>query len=288
MKNHKILSPESLYHINKNSLDLIQILSPEITDSNQDLFYRKSGSQDNFAKELRNKGIGPDNEKRYAELDDCLEKIQQELVVLFKKNIEIKKSRLDLDVAKIFHQNLILPRMAIIDYEFWRYITLFHFIELVKRRWEKDSNNSSNWNTNAKAICGRALGITLNKKKYDEDKTISYTLRNQRIDCYRYWWVGNRLYDKTKGYYYIDKISEKFKTEDASLQDFLNHLEGSKLLSENDRISKIMAESILLSDKKFSEGEMRNCFNRYNAFSNRLFMEAEDKMFKKEICHIEI
>src|SRR5690606_1552587 len=105
---------------------------------------------------------------------------------------------------------------------------------------------------------------------------------------YRYWWIGNKLYDNTKGYYYLDKISEKYKNSDGSLQDFLSHLEGNRLLSENDRIAKIMAESILLSNKRFGETEMRNCFNRYNAFSNRLFMEAEEKLFKKEICLLEV
>ncbi|MBK7376913.1 MAG: hypothetical protein IPJ02_15610 [Chitinophagaceae bacterium] len=283
-----MLSIEKLYRINKNNEDLIQLLSPEITASNQELFYKKSGDQNKFNKELRNKGIDLINGEKYPELENSLTNIRQEIIILLKNNSDIKRPRLDLDMAKIFHKNLNLPKMATIDYEFWKYITLFYFIEVVKWRWEKDPEKPENWNTNAKAICGRSLGLTLNKKKYDEDKTISYTIRNQRIDCYRYWWIGNKLFDKTKGYYYLDKISEKFKNEDASLQDFLNHLEGNKLLSENDRVSKIMAESILLSHKKFSETEMRNSFNRYNAFSNRLFMEAEEKMIKKEICLIDV
>ena len=112
--------------------------------------------------------------------------------------------------------------------------------------------------------------------------------RNQRIDCYRYWWIGNKLYDNKKGYYLLDKISEKFKKEDASIQQFLLELEGSRLLSYEDRVAKIMADTILLSGKRFSETELENCFRRYNAYSNRLFMEAEEKAIKKEICLIEI
>ena len=280
----KKLNPEKLYHINKTNDELIQLLSPEITFSNQELFYKKSGDQHKFNRDLKSKGIDFVNEEKYSELDDALEKIQQELNYLLKTNTDTKKTRLDLDIAKILHKNLELPRRSIVDYDFWRYITLFNFIELVKWRWEKNPGDSSNWNSNAKAICGRALGLTLNKQKYDEDKTIVYSARNRRIDSYRYWWVGNKLHDTSKGYYYLDKISEKFKTEDAPVQDFLNHLEGNKLLSENDRISKIMAEAILLSSKKFTEQEARNCFNRYNAFSNRLFMDAEEKMIKREIC----
>lgn len=284
MKNNKKFDSEKLYRINKSNEELIQLLSPEITVSNQELFYKKSGQQNTFNKELNNKGIYRSNKMAYPELDDCLEKIQQELDILFKQNIGIKKSRLDLDVAKIFHRNLKIAKMAIVDYDFWRYITLFYFIELVKRRWESYPEDPAHWNANAKAICGRALGLTLNKKRYDESKIISYTTRNIRIDCYRYWFIGNKLFDLKKGYYLIDKISDKFKTQDGSLQQFFLELEGSRLLSHGDRIAKIMADAILLSNKRYTEPELEGCFRRYNAYSNRLFMEAEEKMIKKEIC----
>ena len=283
-----MLNPDKLYRLNKTNQELVQLLSPEINAANQELFYKKSGDQKKFNTELKNKSIDLRNEETYSELEEALYKIQFSISDLLKKSNEEKKTRLDFDIAKIFHQNLKLPRRAIIDYDFWRYITLFYFIEVVKWRWEKKPTNPANWNANAKAICGRALGLTLNKQEYDQDKTISYSSRNQRIEAYRYWWIANKLYDPEKGYYYIEKISEKFKTEEGSVQDFINQLEGNKLLSVDDRISKIMAESILLSGKKFSQQEARNCFNRYNAFSNRLFMEAEEKSIKKEICLIDI
>jgi len=280
-----MLNPEKLYHINKSSEELIQLLSPEIIISNQELFYKKSNDQRKFNRELFNKGVNLNKEHSYSELDEVLANIQLAIDDLLKQNRELKKTKLDLDIAKIFHANLKLHRRSTIDYNFWRYITLFNFIELVKWRWEKTPESSAYWNTNAKAIYGRSLGLTL-KQKTEEDQTIYYTPRNQRIDCYRYWWIGDKLYDESKGYYYIDKISEKVKKEEASVQDFLNHLEGNKLTSKNDRVSKIMADSILLSGKKFNEQETRDCFNRYNAFSNRLFMDAEESTIKKEICWI--
>src|SRR5688572_26333379 len=98
-----MLTAEKLYKINKSNEDLIQLLSPEITPSNQELFYKKSGDQNKFNTELRNKGIDLSNNEIFPELDDCLNMIQQEINELFKKNMDVKKSRLDLDIAKIFH-----------------------------------------------------------------------------------------------------------------------------------------------------------------------------------------
>ena len=49
-----MLNTEKLYRINKSNIDLIQILSPEITASNQELFYKKSDNQSIFNKELKN------------------------------------------------------------------------------------------------------------------------------------------------------------------------------------------------------------------------------------------
>lgn len=284
MKNARILNCSKLYQVNKNNGELIQLLSPEIGESNQELFYKKSGNQTKFSLELKNKGIGRLQKENYQDLDDCLEQCRVEVESIIKNPNNIKKTRLDLDLAKIIHKNLPLSKRAICNYEFWRYITLFHFIELVKWRWEKDPQKPSNWNSNAGTISSRAMGITLNKKKYEENKVIEYASRNQRIDVYRYWWIGNRLYDKTKGYYYLEKISEKYKSEDAAIQQFLLELEGSKLLSLDDRISKIFAKEILLSNTRYSEKELENCFRRYNAYSNRLFMQANEDLIRKEIC----
>ena len=68
------------------------------------------------------------------------------------------------------------------------------------------------------------------------------------------------------------------------MQDFLNQLEGNSLLSEDDRIAKIMAEAILLGNTEFSESEMRKSFNRYNAFTKRLLMIADREVIRKDVC----
>lgn len=45
-----------------------------------------------------------------------------------------------------------------------------------------------------------------------------------------------------------------------------------------------MANTILLSGIRFDEKEARNCFMRYNPYSNRLFMEANENLIRREIC----
>ena len=279
------LDPKRLFALNKNNSELIQLLSPDINAKNQELFYKISKNQKAFNDQLETKGIELLN-KSYKELSDKLEKIKSEVSVLI-KNEDIKKTRLDFDIAKIFHENLKIPRSAIINYEFWRAITLFYFIELTKWRWEKNPDNSNNWYSNAKAIFGRALGLTHRTTNQNSDEIKKYTTRNKRIECYRYWWIADKLYDYHKGYYYIEKVAEKFKEKEGSIQDFLNLLEGNRLLSPNDRVSKILAEAILLSEVKFSEKDARDCFTRYNAYKNRLFMIAEPITIRKEICLLE-
>ena len=79
----------------------------------------------------------------------------------------------------------------------------------------------------------------------------NYITKKWPFPPYTIYCVGNKS---------IDKIAEKFKNEEASVQDFLNHLEGNKLLSVNDRVSKIMADAILLSGTKFNEQAARDCF----------------------------
>ena len=96
--------------------------------------------------------------------------------------------------------------------------------------------------------------------------------------------MGNRLFDNEKEYYYLDKISEKFKLDDGPLQDFLNMLEGNRVLSLDDKIFKFMAQSILLGDRVYKQNEIRGCFKRYNAYTNRLLMEADESIIQKEIC----
>jgi hypothetical protein len=280
------LDSSRLYRLSKSSTDLVQLLSPDISNANIQVLAVKSGNQKAFNRELANKGIEISGAK-YEELDSALKRIHDDFLSLKEREKKTKRTRLDFDIAKIVHKNLDLPRSAMVNYDFWQCITLNHFIEIVKWRWEDTKGDEATLD-NAKAIFGRALGVTFNKQKYDEDKSITYTARYQRVNTYRYWWIGNRLFDSAKKYYYLDKISEKFKTEEASIQDFLNHLEGNKLLSPNDRLSKIMADCLLLSGRKFNEQEARDCFMRYNAYTSRLFMDADEKYIRKEICHLEV
>src|SRR5688572_521770 len=110
---------EKLYKINKTNQDLIQILSPEINITNQELFYKKSEDQDNFTKELKNRGIELLKKEKYPDLEDCIAKSWEELKKLLKDHKDVKKTRLDFDIAKIIHRNISIPKRAMINYEFW-------------------------------------------------------------------------------------------------------------------------------------------------------------------------
>jgi hypothetical protein len=71
MKKTNTLSPEKLYRLNKTNQELVQLLSPEINASHQELFYKKSGDQKKFNKELKNKSIDLLNKETYPELEEA-------------------------------------------------------------------------------------------------------------------------------------------------------------------------------------------------------------------------
>ncbi len=163
-----MLDPDRLYKSNKSCHDMIQLLSPQINGKNIELFSLTSKNQENFNKALKTKGLDL-IDGHYPELDSQLRIIQSQLNDLMtnantKGN---KRQEYDLEIAKIVHSNLSLYRKSTIDYDFWRYITLFHLIEMTKWRWEKDPNKSINWNPNAKAIFGRALGLSFDLSKFN-------------------------------------------------------------------------------------------------------------------------
>ena len=151
------LDPKKIYGINVTEKELIQLLSPSDDDSNKELFYRISGDQKKFNKVLARKGINRKGDA-YDILDAMLNKIQIDLKKLMRNNQGLGAEKLDFDAAIIFHKHLNLPKRSIKNYSFWRYITLFYFIEFTKWRWEKNPDNPSNWHKNAKAVFDRAIG----------------------------------------------------------------------------------------------------------------------------------
>lgn len=95
------LNPDILYHFNKTNQELVQLLSPDIGVFNQELFYRKSKSQQTFNSELKNRGIELQGEK-YPELEDKLNIIQDELDELLKKHKDIRRQGLTLILLRFF------------------------------------------------------------------------------------------------------------------------------------------------------------------------------------------
>lgn len=264
------LNSSRLYRLNKSREDLLHLLNPKESLQNQPLFWKYSGDQEKFKSLLGEKNLYIETAP-YPELDDVLFKTQEELIQLKLNNVDIPKTRLDFDIAKVFHKNLRIPKSAISNYDFWRCITMFYFIENVKWRWQKEpENDNRNWASNADAIFRRSVGE-----------------RNLRIDAYRYWLLGEKFFCNQKGYYYLDSLSDLVKNDSKlSVQNFILWTLENKLTSNNNRVSKMLAEILFLEKKKYSEVYIEGCIKRYNAFINRLFSEADSELIKKEICLI--
>lgn len=251
------------YKLNKKELQYA--LSPETNQKNIELFGTFSRSQEKFSKKLQERGL----ETTGSLPDDIVSGmliINEQIQVLKKKNKGLDKVKLDFDIAKIVHKNLRLQRVTIIYYDFWRWLTLNTYIENVRWRWVDDPDNVNKIIPNAKAIFQRAFGD-----------------RDRRIDLLRYWVIAERLYDNNKGYYYLDKISEKAKTTSGPFQDFINNIIDNNLYSPNDCVTKTMAE-IMLIDSHFKTPQLIDSFKRYHAFTNRFLIEADKEIFQKEIC----
>lgn len=259
-----------LYRLNKSKDDLIHLLNPKDNYQNQPLFWKNSGDQNTFNNLLGEKNIQIET-SIYPELDEALIKTQEELTELKIKNADISKTRLDFDIAKIFHKNIRISKSATNNYEFWRCVTLFYFIENVKWRWQKEpEEDNRNWASNADAIFRRSVGE-----------------RNPRIDAYRFWLLGEKFFCNQKGYYYLDAMSDLVKNDNKlSVQNFILWTLENRLTSNNNRITKMLAEILFLEKKKYTEAYIEGCIKRYNAFINRLFSEADSELIKKEICLI--
>lgn len=261
---------ENLVQYRLSKKELTYILSPGPTSQkNTELFGTHSKSQTRFSLTLKERDleISGDLPKHIIE---SLHHLNEKLLQLKKEYPEFKrtkdKAKLDFDIAKIVHETLQLKRVSAVNYDFWRWVTLNHFIEHVRWRWVNDPDNIDKLFSNSKAIFQRAFGE-----------------RDRRIDLLRYWFLGERLYDKNKGYYFLEKISEKSKSVEGPFQDFINYVIDTDLFSPNDQVIKIMAE-IMLIESCYKTPDFIGSFKRYNAFKNRFLIEADKDIFQKEIC----
>ena len=71
-----------------------------------------------------------------------------------------------------------------------------------------------------------------------------------------------------------------------SVQNFILWTLENRLTSNNNRITKMLAEILFLEKQKYTEAYIECCIKRYNAYINRLFSEADSELIRKEICLI--
>jgi hypothetical protein len=251
--------------------ELAKSISPTDNQANIALFGHDALNQQKFLHQLKMRMIETEGEVN-SELLEKVEKINEEINTLKKKyEINIKSSRdkgkLDFDIAKIFHSNFNFNRSAMLNYRFWRWLTLSFFIENVVWRWISDPNDLNKIRKNAITVFQRGFGE-----------------RDRRIDALRYWVIGERLWDNKKQYYYLDKIAESAKINEGPFQNFINNLIDNNLYSPNERVTKIMGQIMLTGDRLFKDKELVYSFKRYHSYTNRFLIEGDEDIFRKEIC----
>jgi hypothetical protein len=253
--------------------ELAKSISPTENQVNIALFSHDALNQQKFSHQLKMRMIETEGEIN-SELLEKVEKINEEINSLLKKyEGDIKSSRdkgkLDFDIAKIFHSNLNFSRSAILNYRFWRWLTLSYFIEKVVWRWISDPNDMNKIRKNAITVFQRGFGE-----------------RDRRIDTLRYWVIAERLWDRNKQYYYLDKIAESAKKNEGPFQDFINNLIDNNLYSPNENVTKVMGSIMLTGEKLFKTKELIFSFKRYHSYTNRFLIEGNEDIFRKEICLI--
>jgi len=206
------------------------------------------------------------------ELKSKIEIIKQDLKELKAKHHEISKNpkdraKLDFDVSRIFHENLRFPKAVLVNYDFWRWITMEFFIEDVVWRWTDDPSDINKLKGNSKTVFQRSFGE-----------------RDRRIDTLRYWVIADRLYCQENGYKYLECIANLARTKKGPFQDFINNIIDNNLHSPNDSVVKTMAAITLNDYRMFSTKNLINSFKRYHVYKNRLLVDGELSIFEKEIC----
>ena len=266
-----MLSTDNLMRYSQSKADIKEILSPSYNSKNISRFITDSKNQKKFNERLELLGL----EVKGALSEDLKESIQKtkmDIEAIKNRHCELSNSpelrgRLDFDIAKAVHSNLNFPRIVLNQFDFWRWLTLNHFIENVRWRWVRDPANMDKITPNAKTVFQRAFGE-----------------RDRRIDCLRYWMIGERLYDSETKYAVLDSLSESAKRRKGPFQDFINNIIDTNLLSPNDNISKQFGLIMLTGEKTFSTTDLIASFKRYNASRNRLLVSATESDLKEEIC----
>lgn len=206
--------------------------------------------------------------------EEVLLNIKAEIKKLQKEFPEAKPERLEFDLAKIFHSNLIqlgFGRFHVDDVGMWRWMSMQYFKEETFWRRGKSDFNKTEIKKAAKATFEHCVGK-----------------RSRDIFPRRYFILGQRLFDANEKYILIDKLAEKSRAaRSGGFGNLISNLVETKLISPNDYVSKIVSKVMFTEANIGDDKEVRYAFIRYNAFRKRLLNNAAENVFKNEICLFE-
>ena len=226
--------------------------------------------QKDFSAYLKKLGADETGDLTYNE-EQTIEKIKMEIKQLISENKDIRRDRLEFDLAIIFHKNLKkinFGRALLNDYNMWRWLSLSYFLKEV--RWRRGEEKMKK-------------GQVIEAAKATYDHLVGSRVRD--IFPRRYFILGERLYDKEKGYDIIRKLSQNSKENNTGgFGNLILNLIDTKLISPNDYVSKTMSELLFFKEKLAEDKEVTRAFVRYNGFSRRLLNSAGKEIFQNEIC----
>ncbi len=188
--------------------------------------------------------------------EEVIQTIKSEIEKLQKAFPDAKPERLEFDLAKIFHSNLLrmgFGRFHVDDVGMWRWMSMQYFKEETFWRRAKTDFEKRDYTKAAKATYEHCVGK-----------------RSRDIFPRRYFVLGQRLFDANEKYYLIDKLAEKSRAARAGgFGNLISNLVETRLISPNDHVSKVVSKIMFAEANTGDDKEVKNAFIRYNAYRQR-------------------
>jgi hypothetical protein len=200
-----------------------------------------------------------------------IDKIKIEIKRMITENKNVDKDRLEFDLAIIFHSNLKelnWGRYLLDNYGMWRWLSMNFFLkETFWRRGEEKMKK----------------GQVVDSAKATFDHLVGKRIRD--IFPRRYFFIGERLFDRDDGYQLLKKLSTLSKeSKSGGFGNLILNLIDTKLISPNDHVAKAISEVLFTKGKMAEDKEVVRAFVRYNGFKRRLLNTASKNLFEEEIC----
>lgn len=253
-----------------NSEFFLNTLHPDVAEHTENVNAFNIYSQDKFNGYLKKLGAeetGVISEKE----SQVISNIKEEILKLKAAHKLVDKDRLEFDLAIIFHSNLKKlnwGRWLLDDYNMWRWLSLNSFLKEVVWRRSEDKLK-------------KGLVVEASKGTYDH----LVGKRTRDIFPRRYFLIGERLFDPSKKYELLKRLSDLSKeSKSGGFGNLILNLIDTKLLSPNDHVAKVISEVLFVNGKLAEDKEVVRAFVRYNGFRRRLLNTASKEIFEKEIC----